>query len=81
MREKAEKDLKIKKEENNIKRIQEKRLRVSLQNKFQLLGQVVNDPREQMQKVATAAESAHYGTVASTTAIAKNLYGYVLEIK
>ena len=56
MREKAENDLELKEEENNIKRMQEERLRVSSENQLQLFGQVINDQREQMQKVVDSLQ-------------------------
>ena len=56
MREKAEGDLELKKEENNIKRMQEERLRVSSESQLQLFGQVINDQREQMQKVVDSLQ-------------------------
>ena len=83
----AQNNLELKKE-NNIKQVQEKRLRVSSENQLELFGQAINDQREQMQKVVnnwqkyvTAAESAHCGTVAYRTTISTNLYGNVGEIK
>ena len=56
LREKAEGDLELKKEENNIKRMQEERLRVSSESQLQLFGQVINDQREQMQKVVDSLQ-------------------------
>ena len=56
MREKAENDLELKEEENNIKRMQEERLRVSSESQLQLFGQVINDQREQMQKVVDSLQ-------------------------
>ena len=43
LRDKAEKDLEIRKEENNMKLIQEGRLGVSSKNQFQSFGQVINE--------------------------------------
>ena len=40
---KAVSDLELKKEKNNIKQMQEERLRVSSENQIQLCGQVIND--------------------------------------
>ena len=54
--EKAENDLELKKEENNIKRMKEERLRVSSENQLQLFGQVINDPREKMQKAVDSLQ-------------------------
>ena len=51
IREKIKKDLQLKKEENNIKLLHEERLRVSSENQFQLSAQVINDKREQIQKI------------------------------
>ena len=51
LREKVKKDLELKKEENSIKQMKEEDLRVFSQNQFQLVPQVTNDQREQMQKV------------------------------
>ena len=56
MREKAENDLELKEKENNIKRMQEERLRVSSENQLQLFGQVINDQREQMQKIVDSLQ-------------------------
>ena len=56
MREKAENNLELKKGENNIKRRQEERLRVSSENQLQLFGQVINDPREKMQKAVDSLQ-------------------------
>ena len=56
LREKAENDLELKEKENNIKRMQEERLRVSSENQLQLFGQVINDQREQMQKVVDSLQ-------------------------
>ena len=44
------------KEENNIKKMQEERLRVSSENQLQLFGQVINDPREKMQKAVDSLQ-------------------------
>ena len=56
LHEKAENDLELKKEENNIKRMKEERLRVSSENQLQLFGQVINDQRGQMQKVVDSLQ-------------------------
>ena len=59
MRERAETDLALKKEENNIKQVQEERLTAFPHNQFQLFGRVVNDQREQMQKVVDSLQTMH----------------------
>ena len=59
LRERAEKDLELKKEENNIKQVQEERLTVFSHNQFQLFGRVINDQREQMQKVVDSLQTLH----------------------
>lgn len=56
MREKTENDLGLKKEEINNKRMQGERLRVSSENQLQLFGQIINDQREQLQKVADSLQ-------------------------
>ena len=69
--------------------MQEEHLRVSSENQLQLFafGQVINDQRTNVESCrqfgmyATVAESAHCGTVASTTTITTNLYGNVGETK
>ena len=57
MREKTEDNLELKREENNIKRMLEKHLRVSSENQLQLFGQSINYQREQMQKVVDSLQS------------------------
>lgn len=56
MREKTENDLGLKKEEITNKRMQGERLRVSSENQLQLFGQIINDQREQLQKVADSLQ-------------------------
>ena len=56
LREKAENNLESKKEENNIKQMQEELLRISSENQLQLFGQVINYQRKQMQKVADSLQ-------------------------
>ena len=56
MREKTENDLGLKKEEINNKRMQGERLRVSSENQLHLFGQIINDQREQLQKVADSLQ-------------------------
>ena len=54
--EKTENDLGLKKEEINNKRMQGEHLRVSSENQLQLFGQIINDQREQLQKVADSLQ-------------------------
>ena len=56
LHEKTQNDLGLKKEEKNIKQIQEKHLTVSSENQLQLFGQVTNDQREQLQKVVDSLQ-------------------------